>query len=83
MGRADRVLVKTGAAERFLVSASLTLLRLSEAGRLTGSPEFAAGLGKWRILLQCSRTQFDPVQGEEQPDRFFPWALEQPQKNIV
>jgi hypothetical protein len=63
-GRADRVLVKTGAAERFLVSASLTLLRLSEAGRLTGNPEFAAGLGKWRILSQCSRTQFDPVQGE-------------------
>jgi hypothetical protein len=42
MGRADRVLVKTGAVGRFLVSESLTLLRRpEEAGRLTGSPERA------------------------------------------
>jgi hypothetical protein len=40
MGRADRVLVKTGAAQRFLVSASLTLPRPDVgAGRLTGSQE--------------------------------------------
>ena len=36
-GRADRVLVKTGAAHRFLVSESLTLPRPGErAGCLTG-----------------------------------------------
>ena len=40
MGRADRVLVKTGVAHRFLVGENPTLLRqVREAGCLTGYQE--------------------------------------------
>jgi len=56
MGRADRVLVKTGAAHRFLVGESPTLLRQDKGG---GVPHWTPGSQRMTVCLRTMPEKVD------------------------